>query len=78
MTNANIESTTRSATRLKTTFVLSYYLLTILTGIVILFVHGRLAFATDLLAAASYLAMTILLYGLSQPKPRVADSRKEG
>ena len=77
MTNANLESTAQSAARLKTTFVLSYYLLTILTGIVILFMHGRLAFAADLLAAAFYLAMTILLYGLSRPKARMVDARKQ-
>ena len=77
MTNANIDSSAQSGERLKTTFVLSYYLFTILTGIAILFVHGRLAFAADLLAAASYLAVTILLYGLSRPKARMADTRKK-
>jgi hypothetical protein len=71
MHDANyIEHTAQTTARLKTKFVAGYYLLTIVTSIVILFVHGRLAFATDLVAAVFYLAVTALLYDRSQPKPR--------
>jgi len=40
-------------------------LLSILTGMIFLFIHGRLAFAADLVAAAFYVAATALFYGLS-------------
>ena len=65
------------AARLKTKFVLAYYLLTIATSAVILFVHGRLALAADLLAALAYIAVTIRLYDQSRPKARISDSRKD-
>lgn len=71
MADANcIERTTPAAARLKTKLVAGYYLLTIVTSVVILFVHGRLAVAADLFAAVFYLAMTALLYDLSQPRAR--------
>ena len=49
----------------RTRFVPAYYLLSILTGMIFLFIHGRLAFAADLVAAAFYVAATALFYGLS-------------
>ena len=78
MTDANcIEPTAQAAARRKTKFVAGYYLITIVTSTVILFVHGRLALAADFLAAVFYLAMTALLYDLSRPKARTAGLRKE-
>ena len=71
MTDTNcIERTAPSTARLKAKFVLGYYLLTILTSAVILFVHGRLAFAADFFTTLFYLAGTALLYDLSRPRPR--------
>ena len=60
MTRLMAEASTRSRSR----FVLAYYLLSILTGLIFFFIHGRLAFAANLIAAAFYLAATALFYGL--------------
>jgi len=51
-------------------FVITYYLLTILTAVFVLFFHGRLAFAADLIATVFYIAMTALFYDLSKPVNR--------
>jgi len=45
--------------------VIAYYLLTMLTGVFVLFFHGRLAVA-DLSATVFYVAMTALFYRLSR------------
>ena len=55
------EKPPRSSSR----FVAAYYLLTILTGAFLLFFHGRLAFAIDLLVGVFYLVVTAFLYGMS-------------
>lgn len=39
-----------------------FYLVTFLTGGVALFVRGRLGFGAGLIAGASYIAVTLLLY----------------
>ena len=71
MTNTNmIERIAETAPRLRSKFVAGYYLLTILTSVFILFFHGRVPFVADLVAAGFYLLATILLYDLSQPKPK--------
>ncbi|MGD1024998.1 MAG: hypothetical protein ABR880_19605 [Candidatus Sulfotelmatobacter sp.] len=44
----------------------AFYLLTILLGGLVLFVHGRLALAVDLIATACYIAVTALFYDLSR------------
>jgi len=54
-----------ASTRIGSKFIGAYYLLTILTGVIVLFVHGRLAFAVDLFVGVFYLAATAFLYGLS-------------
>jgi hypothetical protein len=51
--------------RVGSKFIGAYYLLTISTGAFVLFFHGRLAFAVDLVVGVSYLAVTALLYVLS-------------
>ena len=51
--------------RTSSKFVAAYYLLTILTGAFLLFFHGRLAFAVDLLVGVFYLVVTAFLYGVS-------------
>lgn len=43
-------------------FIGAYYVITILTGAVLLFFHGRLAFAADLIASAFYLVITAVFW----------------
>jgi hypothetical protein len=43
-----------------------FYLVTILTGGIVLFVHGRLGLVFDLIATACYIAMTVLFYDLTR------------
>jgi hypothetical protein len=59
--------------RLRNKFVGGYYLLTVLTGIFILWFHGKLAFVADFVVALFYLAVTALFYDLSR-KLRVISS----
>ena len=71
MTNTNIiDRIAEAAPRMRTKFVAGYYLLTILTSVFILFLHGSVPFAADLVAAGFYLVATALLYDLSRPKPK--------
>src|SRR5260370_31629935 len=44
-----------------------FYLLTILIGVVVLNVHGRLRVSADLIATACYIAVRVLFYGLLKP-----------
>jgi hypothetical protein len=48
----------------------AFYLLTILLGGLVLFVHGKLALAIDLIATACYIAVTALFYDLSRTGER--------
>jgi hypothetical protein len=43
-----------------------FYLVTIVTGGVVLFVHGRLSLVVDLIVSACYIAVTALFYELSR------------
>src|ERR1700730_5903284 len=43
-----------------------FYLVTILMGGVVLFVHGRLGLVFDLIAAGCYIALTALFYKVSR------------
>ena len=43
-----------------------FYLLTILTGLVVLFAHSRLGLVFDLIASVFYVAVTALFYELSR------------
>lgn len=52
-------------TRISSSIIGAYYLLTILTGAFVLVFHGRLAFAVDLVVGIVYLVVTAFLYGLS-------------
>ena len=65
-----MERIAKTAPRLKARFVVSYYLITILTGAFLLLFHGRLAFAADLIASLCYLGVTALFYDLSKPVNR--------
>ena len=53
-----------------------FYLLTIMAGGVILFAHGRLGFAVDLIVTACYLAVTALFYDLLKPASRNLPTRR--
>jgi hypothetical protein len=65
-----MERIAKASPRFKARIAGVFYLLTILTGALALFVHGRLGFAVDLLATASYIAVTALLYDLFKPVNR--------
>lgn len=43
-----------------------YYVVTIALGAFVLFFHGRLAFAADLIVVVSYLAVTAFFYEFSK------------
>ncbi len=54
------------SSRLRSRLVIFYYLLTILTGAFVLFFHGQLAFAADLVVSVVYIGITALFYVLSK------------
>jgi len=55
-------------TRHKDRIVGAYYLLTILAGVFVLYFHGRLALAADLIATIVYIAVTIVFQALSKKR----------
>jgi DMSO reductase anchor subunit len=63
--------------RIRTEITASFYLLTILLGGLVLFVHGRLALEVDLIATVCYAAVTALFYDLSRPATG-AGHRRQG
>jgi hypothetical protein len=52
--------------RFKTRITGVFYLVTIVTGLVVLFSHGRLSLVFDLIASVCYVAITALFYELSR------------
>ena len=44
----------------------AFYLVSILMGGVVCFVHGRLGLVVDLIATACYIGVTVLFYDLSR------------
>lgn len=74
-THGITKSMTVGRSQLRARFVGTYYLLTIATGSFILFFHGRMAFAADLLVAIAYLAITAFLYGWSASNTRNRSAR---
>jgi len=78
---STIEITKRlpaSTPRVASKFIGLYYILTILTGVFVLFFHGRFAFAADLLAGIFYLVVTAFLYGFSASTNSRSDQRIRG
>jgi len=66
MSTAGISTRTQQTSpRLGSRFIGMYYLLTVATGLFILFFHGRLALIADVVVGIAYLALTALLYGWS-------------
>jgi hypothetical protein len=55
-------------TRHKDRIVGAYYLLTILAGVFVLYLHGRLALTADLIATIAYIAVTVLFHALSKER----------
>jgi len=52
--------------RLKGKIVAVFYLLTVLTGLLVFRAGGRQAFAVDVMATAFYVAVTVLFYALTR------------
>ena len=63
MTNGRIAETTP---RFQTTITYVYYLLTIVTGVVVLVAGNRMNFLVDVIATAFYVALTTLFYALTR------------
>ena len=66
MNTAEIKRIVEASPRFKARIVGVFYLVTILTGGVVLFVHGGLGLIVDFIAAACYIAVTALFYHVSQ------------
>jgi hypothetical protein len=60
------ERSGEASPRFKARIVGVFYLVTLLTGGVVFFVHGRLGLVVDLIATACYIAVTALFYDLSR------------
>jgi len=60
------ERIAQGSPRFKGTITGVFYLVTIVTGLVVLFAHGRLGLGFDLIAAVCYVAITALFYELSR------------
>jgi hypothetical protein len=60
------ERIAEASPRFKATITGVFYLVTILTGAVVLFAHGRLGLVLDLIASVCYIAVTALFYELSR------------
>jgi len=55
-----------SSPRFKAGITGVFYLVTILMGGVVFFLHGRFGLIVDFIATACYIAVTALFYGLSR------------
>jgi hypothetical protein len=60
------ERIAEASPRFKARITAVFYLVTILMGGVVLFVHGRLGLMFNLIAAGCYIAVTALFYELSR------------
>jgi hypothetical protein len=69
------DRTAETSPRLQATMAGIYYLLTIVTGLVILFVGNRLGFLVDVIASAFYVAVTAVFYALTKGTREI--SRRE-
>jgi hypothetical protein len=61
-----MERIAEASPRFKSIITGAFYLITILTGGVVLFVQGRLGLVVDLVATACYIGVTALFYRLSR------------
>jgi hypothetical protein len=60
------ERIAEASPRFKASITGVFYLVTIFTGTVVLFAHGRLSLVFDLIACVCYIAVTALFYELSK------------
>jgi hypothetical protein len=60
------ERIAESSPRFRSRITGVFYLITILMGGVVFFLHGRMGSAIDVIATACYVAVTALFYGLSR------------
>jgi len=60
------ERIAEASPRFKARITGAFYLVTILTGVVVLFAQGRLGLVFDLIACAWYIAVTAIFYELSR------------
>ncbi len=60
------ERIAESSPRFKSGITGIFYLITILMGAVVFFLHGSMGSAVDVIATACYIAVTALFYGLSR------------
>ncbi len=58
--------TPHSSPRFQSNVAYIYYLLTIVTGIVVVVMGNRLNFLVDVIATAFYFAVTVLFYALTK------------
>lgn len=63
MTNGRIAET---RPKFQSTITYVYYLLTILTGVLVLVAGNRMNFLVDVIATAFYVALTVLFYALTK------------
>jgi hypothetical protein len=66
MNTADMKRIAEASPRLKARITGAFYLVTILIGGIVLFVHGRLGLVVNLIATACYIAVTALFYHLSR------------
>jgi hypothetical protein len=67
MTTAQMkERIAESSPRFKSGITGVFYLVTIVMGGVVFFLHGRFGLMVDFIATACYIAVTALFYGLSR------------
>ena len=76
MNTTELERIADASSHRRRKFVAIYYLLTILTGALLLLFHGTAAFMTDLIASLCYIGVTAVFYELSKPVSEKLSERK--
>ena len=58
----------QASPRFRARIAVAFYLLTIVTGVVVLVAGGRLGFVVDVIATVFYIAVTVLFHVLTRGK----------